>query len=274
MSEEEDADLDTWVAKTPSAKDALCDIEVIQQFASWLCHFAKKSEKQYHGEPLGLRSIQDMLSSIKSVFNKIFAKSSIFGGGVDQLWYTNLMVKSLQEITRIDMKRGVLSSNKSKPIGREQLKSVNETSLPMNSYAAIRKAVYVRTTFNSAGRSGEAAYTCIDNGAYWDYDEEKFYINQKEIKVGEEKNNDYVSDSKYYVLDQYWLFFIYYITGEERTSLDQTTVMETSYSQSFTTKIADLKEQLQLMYLQYLKILCVQKATRGKWSHLSCGIAQ
>ena len=114
----------------------------------------------------------------------------------------------------------------------------------MNSYAAIRKAVYVGTTFNSAGRSGEAAYTCIDNGAYWDYDEEKFYINQKEIKVGEEKNNDYVSDSKYYVLDQYWLFFIYYITGEERTSLDQTTVMETSYSQSFTTKIADLKEQL------------------------------
>ena len=172
------------------------------------------------------------------------------------------------------MKRGILSSNKSKPIGREQLKSVNETSLPMNSYAAIRKAVYVGTTFNSAGRSGEAAYTCIDDGAYWDYDEEKFYINQKEIKVGEEKNNDYVSDSKYYVLDQYWLFFIYYITGEERTSLDQTTVMETSYSQSFTTKIADLKEQLQLMYLQYLKILCVQKTTRGKWSHLSCGIAQ
>ena len=64
MSEEEDADLETWVAETPSAKDALCDIEVIQQFALWLCHFAKKSEKQYHGEHLGLRSIQDMLSSI------------------------------------------------------------------------------------------------------------------------------------------------------------------------------------------------------------------
>lgn len=111
------------------------------------------------------------------------------------------------------MKRGVLSSNKSKPIGREQLKSVNETLLSMNSYTAIRKAVYVGTIFNSAGRSGEAAYSCIYDGAYWDYDEEKFYISQKEIKVREKKNNNYVSDSKYYVLDQYWLFFIYYIMG-------------------------------------------------------------
>ena len=40
MSKEE-TDLESWIAKTPNAEIALCDIEVIQQFASWLCHHVR-----------------------------------------------------------------------------------------------------------------------------------------------------------------------------------------------------------------------------------------
>lgn len=165
MSKEE-TDLESWIAKTPNAEVALCDIEVIQQFASWLCHHAKKSDLHYSGEPLKLRSIQDILSSVKSVFNKVFPNNKIFSGSIDQTWYTNLRSKSAQEITRRDMKRGVQSASKAKPIGRKQINNVNETLLSINTSASIRKAVYVGTTFNSTGRSGEAAYACLDDGAF------------------------------------------------------------------------------------------------------------
>jgi hypothetical protein len=213
MAEDDESDFDTWVRNNEGAQSALCDVEVIQQFASWLCHHAKKSEKYYRSEPLALRSILDMLSSTKSIFNKIFPNNTIFTGNAEQPWYTKLRSKSSQEVTRRDMKRGVISSNKAKPLGREQIRNVLQTLFSVNTFTSIRKAVYVGTTFNSAGRSGECAYTCIDNGTYWDYDEEKLYMAQKEIKVAEEKNNNYVSDYKYYLLDQYWLFFVYYICG-------------------------------------------------------------
>lgn len=164
-------------------------------------------------DPLKLGSISDILSSVKSIFNKIFPNNKIFSGKNDQMWYTNLRAKSSQEIIRRDIKRGIASSNKSKPIGRMQMKNINETLLSINTYASIKKAVYVGTTFNSAGRSGESAYICIDSGAFWDYDDEIFYFSQKEMKVGEEKRNNFVSDSEFYSLDQYWLLFAYYITG-------------------------------------------------------------
>lgn len=54
---------------------------------------------------------------------------------------------------------------------------------------------------------------CFDNGAFWDADDEKFYFSQKEMKVGDEKNNNFVSDSEFYLLDQNWLFSIYYLLG-------------------------------------------------------------
>lgn len=81
----------------------------------------------------------------------------------------------------------------------------------MNTLMSILKLVYVGTTYNSVGRSGEAAYSCFDNGSYWDSDDEKFYFSQKEMKVGDEKNDNFVSDSESYLLDQYWLFSIYYL---------------------------------------------------------------
>jgi hypothetical protein len=110
------------------------------------------------------------------------------------------------------MKRVVASSNKTKPVGRVLMRNVNETLIiSINTYQSIRKAVYAGCTFNSAGPSGEASYMCFDDGCYWDYDDEKLYFSQKEMKVGEEKNNNVVSDSESYIIDQYWLFSINYI---------------------------------------------------------------
>ena len=60
----------------------------------------------------------------------------------------------------------------------------------MNTLMSILKLVYVGTTYNSVGRSGEAAYSCFDNGSYWDSDDEKFYFSQKEMKVGDEKKKN------------------------------------------------------------------------------------
>ena len=95
------------------------------------------------------------------------------------------------------MKRGVASGNKAKPISRKQMKSVNNALLSWNSQPCIRKLVYVNTTFNTAGRSGEMAYICLDNRAYWDYHDEKLYFSQKEMKVGEEKNSNFVFDAEW-----------------------------------------------------------------------------
>ena len=122
----------------------------------------------------------------------------------EQSWYTNLLAKSNQEIARRDMRRRVQSSNKAKTIRRLQLGSVIGASLSINTNASIRK--HVGTTFNSAGSSGEAAFMCLDQGAYWCYDDEKFYFSQKKMGVGEEKNNNFVSDCVSYLLDQYWLY--------------------------------------------------------------------
>ena len=118
-------------------------------------------ELYYAGEPLKLRSILDILNSINSVFNKVFPSNKMFSWSTDQTWYTS---KKFQP------------ASKAKPIGREQINNVNQTLLSINTPASIRKAVYVGTTFNSAGRSGETAYTCLDDGAFWDYDEEKFSV--------------------------------------------------------------------------------------------------
>jgi hypothetical protein len=48
---------------------------------------------------------------------------------------------------------------------------------------------------------------CYDDGCYWDYDDEKLYFSQIEMKVGE------TSDAETYLIDEFWLLFIYYITG-------------------------------------------------------------
>lgn len=209
MKEEDENSLLTWKYDNTGAQDAICDVEVIQQFSSWLCHYARRT----HGEVLKLNTILDILSSTKKIFNTLFPTNTIFRGDGDQSWYTTLRTKSHQEITRRDIKRGVLSYNKSKPVGRTQMRNVIETLLSINSNSSSRKAVYAGTTFNSAGRSGEVAYMCYDEGTYWDYDDEKLYFQQKEMKVGEEKNNNFVSDAETYLTDQYWLFSIYYILG-------------------------------------------------------------
>ena len=83
--------------------------------------------------------------------------------------------KSFEEVVRRDIERGVASSTKSKPVGRLQTANVIQTLLSFNTHAALRKAVYVGTTFYSAGRSGEAAFQCIDSGSFWGLDEERFY---------------------------------------------------------------------------------------------------
>ena len=41
------------------------------------------------------------------------------------------------------------------------------------------------------------AYICLDNRAYWDYHDEKLYFSQKEMKVGEEKNSNFVFDAEW-----------------------------------------------------------------------------
>lgn len=72
----------------------------------------------------------------------------------------------------------------------------------MNTLMSILKLVYVGTTYNSVGRSGEAAYSCFDNGSYWDSDDEKFYFSQKEMKVGDEKKKtSYPSQSPTYSIN-------------------------------------------------------------------------
>ena len=210
MQEEDNRTLQSWKDAHDGAQDAICDVEVIQQFASWLCNYARRPITH---EVLKLGTILDILSSTKRIFNSLFPTNTIFMGNTEQVWYTLLRAKSKQEITRRDIKRGVSSSNKSKPVGRVQMRSVIETLITINSTASLRKAVYTGTTFNSAGRSGEVAYMCFDSGCYWDYDDEKLYFSQKEMKVGEEKNNNFVSDAETYVTDQYWLFSIYYILG-------------------------------------------------------------
>lgn len=182
---------------------------MIQQYTSWLCNDATRE----NCDPLKGGSILDILSATRSLFNKTFPTNSIFSGQVEQLWYTKLRAKSKEEVTRREIRRGVASSNKSKPIGREQVKGVVDTLLKTNTPSSVRKAVYVATTFNTAGRSGEAAFSVIDSGTYWDYDDQKLYFNQKENKVGGEKSNNFVSDSKHYELDQYWIFFVYYLLG-------------------------------------------------------------
>lgn len=171
MGEEEENDLSSWMSTKSNAMEAICDTEVIQQFSSSLYHYARKG----NGEYLKLGSILDILSCTKKLFNTIFPSNTIFCGTKDQIWYTTLRAKSNQEIIRRNIKLGVASSNKSKPIRRVLMKSVNETFLLINSYQSIRKAVYAGTTFNAAGRSGEAAYMCFDDGCYWDYDDEKLY---------------------------------------------------------------------------------------------------
>ena len=75
MAEDDISDFDTWVQNNEGAQNALCDVQVIEQFASWLCHNARKSEKMYNGEPVSLRTIQDMISSTKSIFNKYSIKN-------------------------------------------------------------------------------------------------------------------------------------------------------------------------------------------------------
>ena len=209
MKEDDESGLLAWKDAHSGAQGALCDEGVIQQYASWLCNYARRNQ----GEVLKLRTILDILSSTKRAFNTMFPTNTLFRGDTDQSWYTTLRAKSSQEITRRDIKRGVMSSNKSKPVGRAQMRNVIETLLSINSNSSARKAVYAGTTFNSAGRSGEVAYMCFDEGSYWDYDDQKLYFQQKEMKVGEEKNNNFVSDAETYLTDQYWLFSIYYILG-------------------------------------------------------------
>ena len=174
MKEDDESGLLAWKDAHSGAQDALCDEGVIQQYASWLCHFARQKQ----GEVLKLRTILDILSSTKRAFNALFPTNTIFRGDTEQSWYTTLRSRSSQEITRRDIKRGVMSSNKSKPVGRTQMRNVIETLLSMNSNSSARKAVYAGTTFNSAGRSGEVAYMCFDEGSYWDYDDQKLYFQQ------------------------------------------------------------------------------------------------
>jgi hypothetical protein len=122
MSEDDESDLETWVENNEAAEGAICNIEVIQQFSSWLCDFARKS----NGEMLTLGTTGDNLSPMKSVFNEIFPNNNNFNGAHEQVWYTTLRAKSSQEIIRRNFRLGVASSNKAKPIGRTQLKSINE----------------------------------------------------------------------------------------------------------------------------------------------------
>jgi hypothetical protein len=62
-----------------------------------------------------------------------------------------------------------------------------ETLLSINPFQSIRKAVFAGTTFNSAGRSGEASHMCYDDGCYWEYDHEVLYTSKKKRKWEMEK---------------------------------------------------------------------------------------
>ena len=79
MGEEEENNLVSWINSKPNAMEAVCDIEIIQQFSSWLCHYARKG----NGEILKLGSILEL-------FNTLFPSNTIFSGNKDQVWYTNL----------------------------------------------------------------------------------------------------------------------------------------------------------------------------------------
>ena len=79
------------------------DVQVIQQFATWLCTHARKTvgtELQY----LMLGSVKDILSSTRKIFNFVFPSNSIFTGAKEQTWYSTLRYSSQQEIVRRDMR--------------------------------------------------------------------------------------------------------------------------------------------------------------------------
>ena len=93
----------SWARATENAEKALCDVQVIQQFATWLCTHARKTvgtELQY----LMLGSVKDILSSTRKIFNFVFPSNSIFTGAKEQTWYSTLRYSSQQEIVRRDMR--------------------------------------------------------------------------------------------------------------------------------------------------------------------------
>lgn len=208
MSSEFEGTLEEWLA-TLEEPNAICDVEIVQQFATYLEKYARKSTDN---KPLAKGTIMDILSSLKTLFNhSLFIKNTIFQDVND--WYTRMRSNTKNQVTRRDMRRGTRSTSRSKPIGREQLKDIMNTLLGQNTITSLRKGVYLGATFNSSARTSELCYLCDDDGTFWDLDFEMLFFNQKEMKVAEEKMNCFVSDSSFYQLDQYWLFAIYYMLG-------------------------------------------------------------
>jgi hypothetical protein len=92
MAEEDEDDFETWFEKNTDNRDSICEISVIEQWATWLCD----SARQANGKPLSLGSIKDILSAAKTVFNELHPQNTIFKGV--QEWYTittNQNVKGL-----------------------------------------------------------------------------------------------------------------------------------------------------------------------------------
>jgi hypothetical protein len=71
MNEDEENTFEEWVENNENAQELVCQIEVIEQFGTWMCDCAEKST----GEPLSAGTCGDYYSALKSIFNKVFPEN-------------------------------------------------------------------------------------------------------------------------------------------------------------------------------------------------------
>jgi hypothetical protein len=209
MNEDDENTFEEWVEKNENAQELVCQKEVVEQFGTWMCDVAEKS----NGEPLAAGTCLDYYSALKSIFNKVFPENVIFSGSKDQEWYTDMRYKSKNRCVRRDARRGVASQKQALPIGRSLVEEIVSTLWKENTTDSVRKACYIASNFNSCGRTGELANMCFDENTYWDYDRLSLFYSQKEMKTSKEKMNNFGSDAKTMRLDQYCHMSFYYIVG-------------------------------------------------------------
>jgi hypothetical protein len=61
MNEDEENTFEEWVENNENAQELVCQIEVIEQFGTWMCDCAEKST----GEPLSAGTCGDYYSALK-----------------------------------------------------------------------------------------------------------------------------------------------------------------------------------------------------------------
>jgi hypothetical protein len=111
----------------------------------------------------------------------------------------------------------------------------------------------------------------FDKGSFWNPDDEKFYFSQKEMKVGEEKNDNFVSDSEFYLLDQYWLFSIYFLIGGGSQFIGPNNSHGNFIFPDLYDKESRSKGAGSAFIASILRTSCLQRIMKGKLQHHGYG---